>query len=113
MRKPTRYFSKKQEQRGNKALGFHNVANSGATTFSKGDGKDEHILMEWKTQTEPRKSHSLKKEWFDKHREETFAMGRRFSVLGFDFGDGKNFIVLEEQDFKELYEAWKELHGNE
>lgn len=108
--KPTRHYSKKQETTGNKALGFKNVANSGATTFSKGDGKDEHILMEWKTKTKPSKSHTIHKEWFTKHKEETFAMGRRFSVLGFDFGDGENIICLEQNDFKEMYEAWKELH---
>lgn len=112
-KKPTRFFSKKQERRGNALLGLDNTANSGATVFMKGDGRDRHLLMEWKTLTKPQQSHSLKKEWFDKNLEEAFATGRRFSAVGFDFGDGKDYVAVDARDFKEFYDAWKTLHGED
>lgn len=112
-KKPTRYYSKRQENRGNALLGLSNTSNSGATVFQKGDGRDQKLLMEWKTLTKPQKSHSLQKEWFTKNKEEAFATGRRFSAVGFDFGDGEDYIAVSAQDFKEFYGAWKELYGEE
>lgn len=112
-KKPTRYYSRKQEKRGNKLLGLADTANSGATVFQKGDGRDAYILLEWKTLTKPQKSHSLKKEWFEKNKEEAFATGRRFSAVGFDFGDGEDYIAVSAEDFKEFYDAWKQLYAEE
>jgi hypothetical protein len=112
-KKPTRHYSKKQETRGNAFLGLNNTANSGATAFQKGDGRDQNLLMEWKTLTKPQQSHSLKKEWFEKNKEEAFATGRRFSAVGFDFGDGQDYIAVSAQDFKEFYGAWKTLYSEE
>lgn len=108
MSKPTRYYSKKQEDKGNAFLGLKNVSNSGATTFNKGDGQDEYLLMEWKTKTKPSQSHTLHKEWFTKHKQEAFAMGKEISALGFDFGDGENYIAVDIRTFREMYELWKE-----
>lgn len=111
--KPTRHYSRKQENRGNKILGLNNVANSGATVFHKGDGRDEFMILEWKTLTKPQKSHSLKKEWFDKNKEEALATGRRFNAVGFDFGDGEDYVAVPIEDFKEFYDAWKTLYVQE
>ncbi len=111
--KPTRHFSKKQEQKGNSFLGLNNVPNSGATAFMKGDGMDEYLLMEWKTLTKEQKTRVIHKEWFTTQKQETFAMGRTISAVGFDFGDGNNYIAVDINDFREMYEAWKELYGEE
>lgn len=111
--KPTRHFSKKQEDRVCEVLGMKATPNSGATAFKKGDIYDDHAIVECKTLTKPQQSHSIKKEWFDKNQEEAFAMGRRFSVLCFDFGDGNDYVAMNLRDFKEFYDAWKEKNGEE
>lgn len=112
-KKPTRYYSKKQEKRGSAILGLKVTANSGATAFQKGDARDQNLLVEFKTLTKPQLSHSLKKEWFEKNKEEAFATGRRFSAVGFDFGDGQDYIAVSIEDFAEFYEAWKQLNGGD
>lgn len=110
MKKPNRFYSKKQENKVANSLGMKRTANSGATMFDKGDVKGDDILIECKTLTEPRKSHTLKKEWLEKNREEAYSRGKQLSALAFDFGDGQNYYILEELDFKALYEAWRELN---
>ena len=113
MGKPTRYYSKKQEQRGNKILGLDSVPNSGATAFMKGDGQDNNMLMEWKTLTKQQQTRTISKEWFTVNKQEAFAMGKIFSAVGFDFGDGEDYIAVDIYTFRELYEAWKGENGNE
>lgn len=110
MNKPTRYYSKKQENKVAKELGLKTQPNSGATAFAKGDLKDENILVECKTLTRPQKSRKIEKEWLTKIQEEQLAMGKMLSATIFDFGDGNNFVILTEQDFKNLYEGWKEIN---
>ena len=100
--KPTRYFSNKQEKRVAKAVGGHQVANSGATMFSKGDVRSKQFLIECKTCTKEQKSFTLQREWFDKNDEEAFAMGYEHSALVFDFGDGVDRYVISEKLFKLL-----------
>lgn len=111
--KPTRYYSKRQEERGNRFLQLDNVPNSGATAFQKGDGQDEHLLIEWKTLTKEQKSRTIQKEWFETQKQETFSMGKIFSAVGFDFGDGEDYIAVDIYTFREMYESWKELYGEE
>lgn len=107
MSKPTRYYSKRQEERGNRLLGLRNVPNSGATTFKKGDGEDEHLLMEWKTLAREQKSRTVQKAWFEDNKDEAFAMGKTFSAVGFDFGDDEDYIAVDIYTFRELYDAWR------
>ena len=45
-KKPTRYYSSKQEKQVAKISGGKKVANSGATTFYKGDVSTDKILIE-------------------------------------------------------------------
>lgn len=113
MSKPTRYFSKKQEKRVGANLGLKLQPNSGATPFAKGDLKDEYLLVECKTLTRKQKSRTIEKEWLTKLQEEQLSMGKLLSALVFDFGDGDNFVVLTEQDFKNLYTGWKEINDYE
>ena len=102
MPRPTRFYSKQQEKKVAKAVKGQRVANSGATAFSKGDVRTDTFLFECKTCTEPRKSFTLKREWFDKNKEEAFAMHKDHSAVVFDFGDGENFYVIDESLFQKL-----------
>lgn len=105
MNKPTRFYSKKQETSVAKAVSGVKTANSGATAFSKGDVRTDAFLIECKTKTSPSKSIRLERDWFDKLDDEAFAMGRRYSALAFDFGDGQNRYVVSERLFKKLLEV--------
>ena len=102
MPRPTRFYSKRQEDAVAKAVGGKRVANSGATSFNKGDVRTKSFLIEAKTCTSPRKSFTLHKEWFDKNKEESFAMGKDYSAVVFDFGDGENLYVIDERLFIKL-----------
>lgn len=113
-KKATRYFSNKQEKHVAKAIGGNQVANSGATMFSKGDCSNEKWLIECKTKTSPSQSMSIKKEWLEKNEEEAFAMRKNHSALAFNFGDihnAQNYYIISEQEFlrflklEELYES--------
>ena len=102
MIRPTRYFSNKQEKKIAKAVQGQQVANSGATAFKKGDVTTENWLFEAKTKTTESKSFSIKREWIEKNKEEAFAMGKDYSALVIDFGDGEQFYLLDEKTFLEL-----------
>lgn len=106
--KPTRWYSKRQENEVAKAVGGKRVANSGATAFSKGDVSTDFFLIECKTVTSPRESVSIKKRWLQKNEEERFAMGKDYSALAFDFGDGIRYYIIDEQLFKALLNLLKE-----
>ena len=108
MGRPTRFYSKQQEKRVAKVVGGKRTANSGATMFSKGDVNTDLFLLECKTCTEPRKSFTLKKEWFDKNKEEAFAMHKDYSAVVFDFGDGEDFYVIDQHLFQKLQNYLRE-----
>lgn len=97
--RPTRFYSKKQENHIAKAVGGKRTANSGATPFSKGDVSTDDWLFEAKTCTSEKKSFSIKREWIDKNREEAFAMRKAYNALVIDFGDGEQFYLLDEKTF--------------
>ena len=105
MNKPTRFYSSKQEKAVAKAIGGKQVANSGATAFSKGDVRTADWLIECKTCTTEKKSFSIKKEWMEKNREEAFAMNKDYNALAFDFGDGNNYYIVDEKTFIRMKEA--------
>lgn len=111
MSKPNRFYSKKQETKVAKALDMKRTPNSGATAFAKGDVVGDDILLECKTLTRHQKQHTIKKEWLEKNAEEAFATGKQLSALAFDFGDGENYYILNENDFKTMYWAFKEVSG--
>jgi hypothetical protein len=108
MSKPTRYYSKRQENHIAKELGGKRQPNSGATMFSKGDVQLDDWLIEAKTKTSPSESMTIKKEWLEKNSEEAFAMGKNHSALIFDFGDlhyPQEYVVITMEEFKRLLEA--------
>ena len=102
MTRPTRWYSNKQEKQIAKAVGGKQVANSGATTFNKGDITTDMFLIEAKTCTKEQSTFTIRKEWLKKNREEAFAMGKSYSALAFDFGDGEQNYVISEKLFKKL-----------
>ena len=104
--RPTRWYSNRQEKQVAKAMKGKQVANSGATSFRKGDVTTDNWLVECKTKIGESKSFSIKKEWLEKNKEEMFAMGKSYSALVFDFGDGNNYYVLDEKTFLKMKEAF-------
>lgn len=100
--RPTRFYSKRQENHIAKAVEGKRVANSGASPFYKGDVTTDEWLFEAKTCTTEKKSFSIKREWIDKNREEAFAMGKAYNALVIDFGDGEQFYLLDEKTFLSL-----------
>lgn len=110
--RPTRFYSSRQEKHIAKVVKGKQVANSGATAFSKGDVTTDDWLFEAKTKTSDSKSMSIKKEWLLKNREEMFAMGKSYNALVFDFGDGNNYYVLDEKTFLQMKEAFDEQMAN-
>ena len=106
--KPTRFYSKKQEKKVASAVSGKQTANSGATLFQKGDVITKDFLIEAKTVTSEQKSFTIKKEWIAKNEEEAFAMGKPYSALVFDFGDGVQHYVINEKLFQMLINYIKE-----
>lgn len=104
MTKPTRWYSNRQEKKVAKAVGGKQTANSGATLFQKGDVVTADFLIEAKTVTKEQQTFTLKKEWFTKNKEEAFAMGKPYSALVFDFGDGEQHYVINQKLFSMLVE---------
>lgn len=114
MRKPTRWYSDRQEKAVAKVVAGKKVANSGATAFNKGDVTTDTWLIECKTSTSEKQSFSIKREWLKKNKEEAFAMGKDFNTLVFDFGDnGDRFYVIDERTFKMLKEVFDERRREE
>lgn len=106
--RPTRFYSSRQEKQVAKAVGGKQVANSGAPAFVAGDVVNDLFLIECKTHTEPRESFTIKREWIEKNKEEAFQMGKMYSALAIDFGDGENHYLISEKLFKELLEYLRE-----
>lgn len=107
-KRPTRYYSNIQEKKVAKTVGGKQTANSGATLFSKGDVTTDDWLIECKTKTTECKSVSIQKDWILKNEEEAFAMGKQYSAVCFDFGDGENNYIISEKLFKRIMTLIKE-----
>ena len=87
-KKPTRFYSSRQEKTVAKAVGGKQTANSGATMFG---GKSDVSIgslfsLECKTKTSLSESMSIKKEWLEKLAREAVSDGHPYSALVFNFG---------------------------
>ena len=111
---PTRYFSDMQEKHIAKVTGGKVQSNSGGTKFGGGDVHTAKFLIEAKTPTKEQTYFTIKKEWIDKMKEQTFEQGKEESVLAFRFSpDDKNdMYVLNERQFLE-YLRYKEEQNND
>ena len=109
MNRPTRYYSKRQENKVAKAIGGKRQANSGATAFQKGDVITDNFLIECKTKTTDCNAFTVKEDWLLKNEEEAFAMGRE-SALCFDFGPSANkrYYIISERQFQLLQQCLEE-----
>lgn len=109
---PTRHFSSKQEKAIAKATGGHQVANSGAG-WKKGDvltGGANGFLLEAKTRTKSSDSILIKKEWFEKNRQECLVSGTPHQAVVFNFGpDEENHYIIDEYLFLALQEYLNSL----
>ena len=103
--KPTRFYSSRQEKTVAKNINGKVVPNSGAIRFGAGDVQTNNVLIECKTCTKPQNSFSVKKEWITKNREEAFAMGKSYSAVVIDFGDGEQHYIISERMFKQWLES--------
>jgi len=102
-KRPTRFYSNRQEKAVAKVIKGKQTANSGATEFKKGDVTTEDWLIECKTATTEKVSFSIKRDWLDKNKEEAFAMNKSYNALCFDFGDnGSRYYIIDEKTFKEV-----------
>lgn len=99
----TKYYSNKQENRVARLLNGKVVPASGGGKFNKGDILiNDDFLLECKTSVEPKKSFNIKKEWLEKINEQAFEMGAECGGLIFDFGEDKDYVVLDINIFKKL-----------
>lgn len=106
--RPTRFYSNRQEKKVAKAVRGKQTSNSGATDFHKGDITTDLFLLECKTKTTASKSFTIKKEWLEKNKEEAFEMGKPYSALVIDFGDGENHYLINEKLFIKLLKSLEE-----
>lgn len=107
----TRKFSSMQEKQIAKTLKGKVQPNSGAANFVAGDIQLDFMLIDAKTVITPKKSVSIKEDWFNKIKYEAFSMGKEMSCIAFNYGPGKpNYYAVNENDFKELLQAYKEKY---
>lgn len=113
-KKSTRYYSSKQERKVAKYLNGRTTLNSGAAMFNGGDVKTDLFCIECKTAMTEKQSMSIKKDWIDKLKEETFGSNRPYWTLAFNFGleNGENFYIIDEKLFKRL-QTFLEEENNE
>lgn len=111
---PTRYFSKKQEDAVARAIGGRRTPNSGATDFGgKSDVLSDKFALECKTKTTHSESISIKREWFEKQKQEAMFMGKPYSAIVFNFGpDEENHYIIDEYLFLELLDHLNTLEEN-
>lgn len=101
--KPTRHYSKLQEEQVANYLGGTLTPNSGAR-HKKGDILLKDTIVECKTRTKQSISHTIKKEWVLDLIKECIEMGKTHWAIVFDFGTQKlneQFVVIPIDDYKE------------
>lgn len=102
---PTRTRSSAQEKQVAKATGGQQTPNSGATMWAKGDVLTKQFLLECKTKMTHSDSISIKKEWFDKNKQECMLTGKPYEAVVFNFGPGEqNHYIIDEYLFQALLE---------
>lgn len=109
----TRYYSSNQEKHIAKVINGKCQANSGATLFNKGDIANSNWLIEAKTGMSEKQSFSIKREWLNKIKQESFAMNKEYYALAFNFGilNEPNYYILDERIFKQILTILDELES--
>lgn len=107
----TRAYSDKHEKSVCKALDARQQPNSGAGLWRKGDvvQEDASILIECKCSMSPKKSVSIKKDWIDKNKKESFFNRLSNTAICINFEpNGDNYYVIDEKLMKLLCDKLKE-----
>ena len=105
-----RYKSNQQERR--IASHFTNgrqVVGSGSTPFLKGDVIAGKLFIEAKTRASPAKQITVKKEWLEKAKEQSYSTHKEDYAVAISFGDGKDYYVIDDSFFEDLYKARETL----
>lgn len=100
--RPTRFYSKRQEDQIAKSLGGSRQLNSGATKFAKGDVIVDEWVIEAKTKVTPSETLVFHKDWMTSVEEERKDMLKSYAAVCFSFGDGENYYAMDEKTFKFL-----------
>lgn len=107
----TRAYSSRHEKSVCEALNARQQPNSGAGLWRKGDvvQEDASILIECKCSMSPKKSVSIKKDWIDKNKRESFFNRLSNTAICINFEpDGDNYYIIDEKLMKLLCEKLKE-----
>ena len=107
----TRYYSGRHEKQTAKNLNCKLTNNSGASLFSAGDLYNKHWLFEAKTCMKEQQQFTIKKEWLEKLKNESFSMRKEYFALVFNFGkiNGENYYILNEKTFTQILEILAEM----
>lgn len=101
-------YSASQERDIARLLGGRVQSNSGGTRFGGGDVHTDTFFIEAKTPTKSQTSFSVKKEWIDKLREQSFEQGKNYGALAFRFEpDGEDYFVIDSRLMKELVDYFE------
>ena len=107
----TRYYSDAHEKSICKALGARQQANSGAGKFGKGDVVHDgaSLLIEAKCVMTSKQSVSIKREWIEKNKAESFAIRKANQAVCINFEpEGNNYYLIDEKLMKFLVEKLSE-----
>ena len=85
------------------------VIGSGSTPFLKGDVIAGKLFIEAKTRAEPAKQITVKKEWLEKAKEQSYSTHKDDYALAISFGEAKDYYVIEDSFFEDLYKAREAL----
>ena len=79
--------------------------------LKNGDIENERWLFEAKTCMKEQQQFTIKKEWLDKLKNESFAMRKEYFALVFNFGikNGENFYILHERTFTQILDLLNEM----
>ena len=108
--KPTRHYSKLQEEKVADYLNGVLTPNSGAK-HKKGDILLADTIIECKTRTKQSISHTIKKEWILDLKKECIEMGKTYWAIIFDFGTQnikEQYAVIPIDDYREYLELREE-----
>lgn len=109
----TRYYSDKHEKSVCKAFNAIQQPNSGAGRWKKGDVvlEEASLLFECKCSMKPKTSVSIKKDWIDKNKQESFYNRLDNTVVCFNFEpNGDNYYVIDEKLMQVLCNALEEYY---
>lgn len=113
MTTPNQRASRKQERRIERSLKqiaeeTRRTMASGALWFQKSDVVNDMFHIECKTKIKSCKQRIIEKEWLDKVSLEGFESGK-IGVLAFSFGDNKDYVAMDWDDFITIVEELNEL----